>query len=38
MELAKKHNYDGYYSVEFEGSGDQFDGVRSTIELLKKYI
>ena len=38
MEIAKKHNYDGYYSVEFEGPGDQQEGVRKTIDALKKYI
>jgi len=38
MEIVKKHEYDGYYSVEFEGSGDQRDGVAKTINLLKKFI
>ena len=38
MEIAKKHHYDGYYSVEFEGPGDQREGVRKTIDALKKYI
>ncbi|MBS4196282.1 sugar phosphate isomerase/epimerase family protein [Lederbergia citri] len=37
MAIAKKHNYDGYYSVEFEGPGDQREGVQKTIDLLKKY-
>ncbi|SHF06121.1 Sugar phosphate isomerase/epimerase [Caldanaerobius fijiensis DSM 17918] len=38
IEIAKKHGYDGYYSVEFEGQGDQFEGVRKTIALLRKYL
>jgi sugar phosphate isomerase/epimerase len=38
MEIAKKHNYDGYYSVEFEGPGEQYDGIRKTIALLKRTI
>lgn len=38
MEIAKKHHYDGYYSVEFEGAGDQREGIRKTIELLKKHL
>jgi sugar phosphate isomerase/epimerase len=38
MEIAKKHNYDGYYSVEFEGQGEQYEGVKKTIALLKKYL
>ncbi|MBS4201118.1 sugar phosphate isomerase/epimerase [Bacillus sp. FJAT-49732] len=37
MEIAKKHNYDGYYSVEFEGPGNQREGVQKTIDLLKKH-
>lgn len=36
--IAKEHRYDGYYSVEFEGPGDQREGVSKTIALLKKYI
>ncbi|MBS4204413.1 sugar phosphate isomerase/epimerase family protein [Lederbergia citrea] len=38
MEIAKKHNYDGYYSVEFEGPGDQREGIQKTIDLLKKCV
>jgi sugar phosphate isomerase/epimerase len=38
MEIARKHNYEGYYSVEFEGEGSQFEGVQKTITLLKRYI
>lgn len=38
MGIAKKHNYHGYYSVEFEGPGDQREGVQKTIELLKKHM
>ena len=38
MEIAKKHNFNGYYSVEFEGHGEQVDGITRTIELLKKYL
>lgn len=38
IEIAKKHHYDGYYSVEFEGQGDPYDGVKKTIALLKKYL
>jgi sugar phosphate isomerase/epimerase len=38
MEITNKHNYKGYYSVEFEGTGDQFEGIQKTITLLKRYI
>lgn len=37
MGIAKKHNYDGYYSVEFEGPSDQHEGIIKTIALLKRY-
>jgi sugar phosphate isomerase/epimerase len=37
MNTAKKHGYDGWYSVEFEGeTGDQPDGIRRTVELLEQ--
>lgn len=37
MGIARKHGYDGWYSVEFEGwTGDQPDGIRRTIDMLKK--
>lgn len=37
MEIAKKHGFDGYYSVEFEGWGDQVEGIKRTIEMIKKH-
>jgi len=38
MGIAKKHGYDGWYSVEFEGwTGDQADGIRRTIDMLKHH-
>ncbi len=37
MGIARKNGYDGWYSVEFEGwTGDQPDGIRRTIDLLKR--
>lgn len=36
--IAKKHGYDGYYSIEFEGPGDQREGIRKTIELIRKSV
>lgn len=39
MEIAGKHGYNGWYSVEFEGfSGDQPDGIRRTIAMLKRHL
>ena len=31
-------NFSGYWSVEFEGPGDQYDGTRKTIQLIDKYV
>ena len=31
-------SFDGYWSVEFEGPGDQYDGVRKTIALIRKHV
>ncbi len=37
MAIAKKHGYEGWYSVEFEGwTGDQPEGIRRTIELINR--
>ena len=36
--IARKHGYDGYYSIEFEGPGDQREGIKKTIALLKKLL
>lgn len=38
VDIAKKSGYTGHYSVEFEGRGDQVDGVKKTIALLKRYL
>ncbi len=39
MGIAKKHHYDGWYSVEFEGqTGDQPDGIKRTIAMLTRYL
>lgn len=36
--LAAKAGYAGPYSIEFEGPGDQFDGVAKTVALLRRLI
>jgi len=38
LDIFKKRGFDGYYSVEFEGKGDQREGVKKTIKLLRKYL
>lgn len=30
--------YDGYLSVEFEGKGDQMEGLKKTLNLIRKYL
>lgn len=38
MGIAREHGYDGYYSIEFEGPGDQSEGIQKTINLLNKLL
>jgi len=38
VNIFKQSGFDGYYSVEFEGKGDQREGVKKTIELLRIYL
>lgn len=37
LHIFKQRGYDGFISVEFEGKGDQWEGVQQTIELINKY-
>lgn len=36
--ILKRQGFDGYYSVEYEGRGDQREGVRKSLALLRKYL
>jgi sugar phosphate isomerase/epimerase len=38
LAILRDAGYDGYLSIEYEGDGDQFDGVRQTIELVRRYV
>jgi sugar phosphate isomerase/epimerase len=38
IDIAKKAKFVGYCAIEFEGQGDDLDGVRKSVALLKKYI
>lgn len=38
LDILRRAGYNGYLSIEFEGSGDQFEGVRKSKALLEKYI
>jgi len=36
--IFRKAGYQGVFSIEFEGPGDQIEGVKKTRDLLKKYL
>jgi len=36
LRIFKRTGYDGYISIEFEGKGDQWQGVSQTLELITK--
>jgi sugar phosphate isomerase/epimerase len=36
IEILRKSLYDGFVSVEFEGPGDEYEGIESTIALLHR--
>jgi sugar phosphate isomerase/epimerase len=38
MSIVHECSYEGPLSVEFEGEGDQYDGVRKTVALLQRYL
>jgi sugar phosphate isomerase/epimerase len=38
MEIIKRSGFDGPLSIEFEGDGDQYEGIRKTKELISRYL
>lgn len=38
LQIAKDAGFKGTISVEFEGEGDQYDGVERTLALIKKHL
>jgi len=38
LDILRKVGYNGYLSIEFEGRGDQFQGVMKTKALLERYL
>ena len=38
INIFKKVGFDGFLSIEFEGKGDEYQGVESTIKLIRTYI
>jgi hypothetical protein len=38
MEIARKSDYRGVYSIEFEGPGDPYAGIQKTLDELVKYL
>ena len=38
MKMIYNQNYEGCISVEYEGDGDEFEGVTSSLKLIKGYL
>jgi len=38
IEISKKAAFTGVYSIEFEGPGDPYEGVKKTLDELLKYL
>jgi len=38
IEISKKAAFAGVYSIEFEGPGDPYEGVKKTLDELLKYL
>ncbi len=38
IEIVRRSGYEGAYSIEFEGKGDQYEGITRTKELLLRYL
>jgi len=38
MEIAKASGYDGPISIEFEGMGDEYEGIALTKALIERYL
>lgn len=38
IHIAKQHRYNGYLSIEFEGSADPYEGVMKTARAIQKLI
>jgi hypothetical protein len=38
IEISKKAAFTGVYSIEFEGSGEPYEGVQKTLDELLKYL
>ena len=38
MSILKKREFQGYVSIEFEGDGDEADGVRRGLALIRHHM
>ena len=38
IDIVKEAGFSGHYSVEFEGKGDQLDGVRRSVDLIRTLV
>ena len=36
MDIVMKHGYHGYVGIEFEGGGDEYEGIKKTKALLER--
>ncbi|OFW54404.1 MAG: hypothetical protein A2163_02220 [Actinobacteria bacterium RBG_13_35_12] len=38
MKMIYNQNYEGCISVEYEGDDDEFEGITSSVRLIKRYL
>ena len=38
LRILREADYDGWLSIEFEGAGDEREGVRRTLALIQRYL
>jgi len=38
IDTFKKAGFDDFLSIEFEGKGDEYQGIESSIRLIRSYI
>jgi sugar phosphate isomerase/epimerase len=38
MKMIYNQNYEGCISIEYEGDGDEFEGVTNSVRLIKRYL
>lgn len=38
VDIMRRNGFTGYYSVEYEGAGDQREGIKRSLALLNRYL